>query len=95
MKQLLAMTFALALVFSLSACGRRREEPVTVPTTAPTTMATTPTIAATTHETEPTMSTNIPDPSVDTGMPDMTEVLPTQESMDSDTTAHTEQGANP
>ena len=72
MKKLFSAALILTMVFALSACGGKKQEPMpatTVPTTASTTV---PTTAATT--TEPagtniipatTMGTNIPDPSVD------------------------------
>ena len=83
MKQLFAIALALVLVIGLRACGRNREEPTTAPTvqttTTPTTAATVPTTRETEPILDPTMQTNIPDPSVDTSMPDMTELLPTEE----------------
>ena len=78
MKQLFAILLTLVMVCGLCACGRKPAE--TMPTTTPTTM---PTTAATTTATTPamdtTMETNIPDPSVDTSMPDATDLLPTDE----------------
>lgn len=67
-----ALVFVLA--FALTACGRRDNTPTeTTPaaTQAPTEQATIPTI-------DPTMGTNIPDPEVDTSMPDLMD--PTGES---------------
>lgn len=67
MKKLSIFTLAVILVLGLTACGRKNNnEPTTVPTT--TAPSTTPTILPT----EP-MTTNIPDPSVDTSMPSMSD----------------------
>ena len=90
MKQLFAIALALVLMIGLSACGRNRKEPVTTPTTQATTTPTTTATVPTTRETEPimdpTMATNIPDPSVDTSMPDMTDLLPGEEATTDSTT---------
>ena len=83
MKQLIAIALTLIMVCSLCACGRKPAEtnPTTIPaTTAATTAATTtPTTAATMPTIDTTLETNIPDPSVDTSMPDATDLLPTDE----------------
>ena len=89
MKQFFAIALALVLTIGLCACGRRPAEtmPTTLPTTVPTTTAAT---APATHTTLPsmdtTLETNIPDPSVDTSMPDATDILPT----DNETTSATD-----
>lgn len=73
MKKLFTIVLSLVLTFSLAACGcqaKDKTQPSTVPSTAPTTTA--PTTAATTVPTtastmpmDPTVGTNIPDPTVD------------------------------
>lgn len=72
----------IVLTLSLCACGRRDDTPTeTTPATAePTAAATIPTI-------DPTMGTNIPDPSVDSTMPDMIDP--------SENTSGNENSANP
>ena len=90
MKKLFTIALTLVLTFSLAACGCEAQKttpattaPTKAPTTAPTTTPTTaPTTAPTTVPTtippmDPTLETNIPDPSVDTSMPDVTEFMPT------------------
>lgn len=67
MKKFTIFALVIVLTFALTACGRRDDTPTqTTPqaTNTPTDQATMPTI-------DPTMGTNIPDPEVDTGMPDM------------------------
>ena len=67
MKKFTILALVLVLTFSLAACGRRDEMPTeTTPsaTQIPTEQVTIPTIV-------PTMGTNIPDPEVDTSMPDL------------------------
>lgn len=59
---IIALVFVLSL--SLAACGRRKNNEMTVPTT---TEATSNTIMP---DIMPTIETNIPDPSVDTSMPE-------------------------
>ena len=74
MRKFTTWVLVLVLALSLTACGRRNEKPTeTAPsvTQAPTDEATLPTI-------DPTMGTNIPDPEVDTSMPDLMD--PTGES---------------
>lgn len=68
MKKFCIATLAIILTFALTACGRRNTAPAqTVPATqTPVTEPMIPTI-------DPTMGTNIPDPDVDTTMPDLTE----------------------
>lgn len=73
MKKLFTVALALVLTFSMAACGCQAQDktpattaPTTVPTTAPTTTPTT----APTMPMDPTVETNIPDPSVDPSMPD-------------------------
>ena len=76
MKKFAAIALALVLIVSLAACRRGATDnteptvttaPTTTPTTRPTTESTTmPTI-------DPTINTNIPDPDVDTSMPDITD----------------------
>ena len=72
MKKLFSAVLILTMVFALSACGGKKQEPMpttTVPTTAMTTVPST--VAPTTEPTETTiipdttMGTNIPDPTVD------------------------------
>lgn len=66
MKKIGIILTVIVLTLSLCACGRRDDTPTetTPATAAPTAAATIPTI-------DPTMGTNIPDPSVDSSMPDM------------------------
>lgn len=78
MKKSFALLMAICMVISLCACGRNKPAetmPTTTPTTVPATTA--PTTHATMPSVDPTMETNIPDPSVDTSMPDVTEFMPT------------------
>lgn len=73
MKKLSLILLALALMVSFAGCSRGGANETTTPTTqAPTTAPTTaPQTRPTTIPTiEPTMDTNIPDPDVDTSMPD-------------------------
>ena len=56
----------------ISEYGIDEQTATTAATTMPTTAATMPTI-------DTTLETNIPDPSVDTSMPDATDLLPTDE----------------
>ena len=70
MKKFSLITLAIIVLVSLTACGRKNNTPST---TAGTTAGTTaPATTATIIPTDP-MTTNIPDPSVDTSMPDMTD----------------------
>ena len=74
MRKFTIFALILILAFSFTACGRRDKTPTeTTPsvTQAPTEQVTMPTI-------DPTMGTNIPDPEVDTSMPDLMD--PTGES---------------
>ena len=57
-----------SLLCVLTACGRKEPTPTTTPTTKP--PVTTEATKATMPQVDPTMGTNIPDPSVDTSMPD-------------------------
>ena len=85
MKKSFALLMAVCMLISLCACGRKKPAETT-PTTVPTTTATTaPTTHATMPTTDPTLETNIPDPSVDTSMPDMTELMPS-DGMETETT---------
>lgn len=94
MKQLLAILLTFILVFGLCACGRRPAEttPTTMPITIPaTTAATAPTTAATLPTMDTTLETNIPDTSVDSSMPDATDLLPQDGTTDvTDYTTHAE-----
>ena len=69
MKKISIIALMLILCLSLAACGRRNEPDTTPTTTAPTSEATI------FPSTDPIIETNIPDPSVDTSMPDMTDML--------------------
>jgi len=67
MRKFTFFTLILVLAFALTACGRRNEtQSETAPsaTQEETEQVTLPTI-------DPTMGTNIPDPEVDTSMPDV------------------------
>ncbi|MBQ6839457.1 MAG: hypothetical protein IJO45_02055 [Oscillospiraceae bacterium] len=67
MRKFTIFALVLVLAFALTACGRRNDTPTeAVPpaTQAPTQQSTMPTI-------DPTMGTNIPDPEVDSTMPDL------------------------
>ena len=94
MKKLFTIACALVITFSLAACGCQAKEttPVTtVPTTVPATTAPTSaptTVPTTTPPMDPSMETNIPDPDVDTSMPDMTDA--TAGSSDESYQDHTE-----
>lgn len=68
MKKVSIAMIILALTVSLSACGNRQYPSQTTPSTAPTATAS----PSTTPAIDPTMGTNIPDPDVNTSMPDMT-----------------------
>ncbi len=68
MKNLSIAMVILTLTLSLSACGKNDPMPQTNPTTKPTAT----TAPATRPETNPTFETNIPDPNVNTSIPDMT-----------------------
>ena len=90
MKQLFAIVLTLILVFGLCACGRRPAEtvPTTMPTTMPvTTAATMPATTTPLPTVDPTLETNIPDPSVDSSIPDSTDLLPPEGT--TDVTDHT------
>ena len=85
MKKFCIATLAIIMVFALTACGRRKPATTqTVPATqAPATEPMLPTI-------DPTMGTNIPDPEVDTSMPDLTE--PMNETGGTDSTGSANKG---
>ena len=80
MKQIIAIALTLVLIVGLCACGRRNKSPETMPSTVTTTVpVTTEPVVTTRPTTNPTIATNIPDPSVDTSIPEMTDLLPTEE----------------
>jgi len=87
MKKITVFALILALIFSLSACGRRREEKETTPaqTTAPTTAPTTEPITVPTLPDMTMPSENIPDPTVDSNS-----TTPTDGENSNDTTDATE-----
>ena len=68
MKKISLLLLALAMAFSIIACGRRNNDTPTVPPTIlpDVTMPSLP-------EIDPTLDTNIPDPSVNTEMPSYTD----------------------
>ena len=76
MKKFSFIVLMLMLVMTFAACRSKKPNETTIPTTSMPTQATTapttmPTTAPTTRPTtEPTIETNIPDPNVDTSMPD-------------------------
>ena len=70
MKKTLVLLLALGLAATLAACGRRKNENTTPNTTMPTRATTAPTTEVTIL---PTLETNIPDPDVNSTMPDMTD----------------------
>lgn len=74
MKKIAIFFLTLGLAATLAACGRRDNANTTPSTSAPTRSTTAPTTEVTIL---PTLETNIPDPNVDTSMPDMTETTET------------------
>ena len=76
MKQLIAIALALVLTCGLCACGRKNEMPEPS-TTIPTTTA--PTVVTTAPTTDPTMGAILPDPSIESGETETTEILPGEE----------------
>lgn len=67
MKKFAIIALALVMTLCLAACGRRNNNETSAPTT---TASTTDTIIP---NMDPTIATNIPDPSVDTSMPMFTD----------------------
>lgn len=92
MKKFAILSLVLALAMSLSACRGADDKPtestaaptttVAPTTTAPTTMPSIPT-------TMPSLAPNIPDPSVDTSMPDTTIIPGTDGNNSTDSTGST------
>lgn len=74
MKKISYIYLVLAMLAALTACGRKNNQNATT-TTAPNHTTTAPSTGMPTMpESMPTLETNIPDPSVDTQMPDMPNV---------------------
>ena len=70
MKRIFILAMAILVTFSLAACGRRKNNETTAPTGATNNTTFNDTIIP---DMDPTLETNIPDPSVDTSMPMATE----------------------
>lgn len=71
MKKFASLLLGAALVLSLCACGCSTMDSQTTPTTAPTTATTTqPTTSTTKPSTTPTTDTMLPDPTMDSLLPD-------------------------
>lgn len=73
MKKLTIITLALALALTLAACRRKENGNETTATKEPATETTQETTML--PDIDPTLETNIPDPEVDTSMPDMTDMM--------------------
>ena len=80
MKKISIIALMLIVTLSLAACGRRNDKETTPTTTAPTTQATI------FPSTDPIIETNIPDPSVDTSMPDISDMMDDTNSTNNTTT---------
>lgn len=80
MKKIASLLLCAMLVFFLYACGCQMTQEDTTPTTAPTTVTTLPTTLPTTAPTTlPTTEATLPDPTLDTLLPD-SELMDTGES---------------
>lgn len=80
MKKTAIFTLILALIFSMSACGRRRDNRETTPSTtsSPTTESTSDPITVPTLPDMTMPSENIPDPTVDSNSTQPTDEEPTK-----------------
>ena len=80
MKKLSMIALALVLSLSLAACGRGKNSETSAPTNTTANKSTfDPTIIP---DMDPTLETNIPDPSVDTSMPMDTDITEGTDNMD-------------
>ena len=70
MKRFSLLILILMLIFTLCACGRRKDEKPTEPQMQPTQGATMPEVLP---DMDPTLGTNIPDPTVDSNSNTMTD----------------------
>ncbi len=73
MKRFTIIALTLALVLTMAACRRKEKDNETTATKETTTEATQESTMM--PDIEPTLETNIPDPEVDTSMPDMTDMI--------------------